>query len=62
MNGVEKTAGIQAGLKRTSANHKRVDPSENHKRKRKRKADSLNAENSERFVRNAQAKRTSASD
>ena len=60
MNGVEKTAEIQAGLKRTSANHKRVDPSENHKRKRK--ADSLNAENSERFVKNAQAKRTSASD
>ena len=60
MNGAEKTAGTQAGLKRTSANHKRVDPSENHKRKRK--ADNLNAENSERFVRNAQAKRTSASD
>ena len=51
MNGAEKTAGTQAGLKRTSANHKR-----------KRKADNLNAENSERFVRNAQAKRTSASD
>jgi hypothetical protein len=58
MNGAKRTAEIQAGMKRTSANHKRVDPSENHKRK----ADSLNAENSEHFVRNAQAKRTSASD
>lgn len=60
MYGAKKMAEIQSGLKPTSASDKREGPSEYHKRKRK--ADSLNAENSEHFVRNAQAKRTSASD
>ena len=58
MYGAKQMAEIQSGLKPTSASDKREGPSENHKRK----ADSLNAENSEHFVRNAQAKRTSASD
>jgi len=58
MNGVKRTAEIQSGLKPTSASDKR----EGLRDKRKRQVDNLNAENSERFIKDAQAKRTSASD
>ena len=58
MNGAKRTAEIQAGMKRTSVSDKR----EGLRDKRKRQADNLNAENSERFIKDAQAKRTSASD
>ena len=58
MNGVKRTAEIQAGMKPTSASDKREGLRDKHKRQ----ADNLNAENSERFIKDAQAKRTSASD
>ena len=56
MNGAKRTAEIQAGMKPTSASDKREGLRD------KRQADNLNAENSERFIKDAQAKRTSASD
>ena len=58
MYGAKKMAKIQSGLKPTSASDKR----EGLRDKRKRQVDNLNAENSERFIKDAQAKRTSASD
>ena len=39
-----------------------TDKREGLRDKRKRQVDNLNAENSERFIKDAQAKRTSASD